>query len=445
MSTVEHMVPSVNVRYLFFYNLPEDYNKGYTMRVLREGFNATAKAIPLLSAEILFDTGSPQIGKRKIQPGTATYLSEADYRRNAASPFPWTYDELKQKGFPTEPLTEELFVPPFALIPDLTRPQPVFGVQANFLEGGLCLGFSFSHGKFDARALYEIMKVWSQNCRDIQAALPPSIVSVDPTVFDNEIMTRGHADGRKVTSHPHYMVTETPSIPAGFLRQNFRTRVYYFSPEKLAQLKSDATPQNSWVSTNDALSALIWSSVVATQVDRSNLARPSYNTICVDGRLRASPPLPLNHIGSTMMMVTPNVPLETVLARDLRAVALVIRQTLAGVDGAYVDDLVAFHNSMPDYNCVRPPSLDGFMDDSIFMTTWQTIPFFEVGWGAFMGEGLEAIRTLRQGYFNGAVMTVPTAGDNGVEVIVGMEEKYLEPFDRDEVWAKYAVNMEKRG
>lgn len=440
MSTVEQILPSVYIRFLFFYSLPKDYNKDETLRILREGFDATLKAIPMLNSEMLLDAESPQQGKRttRLASGPFEHFYETDYRDDPVK-FPWSFEQFKEEGFPTAPLLEELFVPQWPMLPDFTTPMPTFGVQTSFIEGGLVVGYNFSHGKYDARSIYEIMRVWSQNCRDLQEGSSPSVLSLNPEVFDNSAMTRG-LEGVEVKSHSEYITIPEPTIPPAFLRDDFRTRIYHFSPHKLEQLKKDCSPTDGsyWISTNDALSALLWSSIVATQVDRTNLPEVSYNTTCTDGRLRTHPKMSIHHIGSAMVMNTPHAPMETVLARDLKTLAYTIRQALNAMTPEYMDNLVTYFNSVPDFRVVIPPSLAGFMDHSSYMTAWHKIPFYEVNWGPFMGGHCKSIRTLNSGYFNGTCVTLPTPDNRGVDVIMGLDHTLFDQFDKDETWHKYA-------
>ena len=451
ISTIEQAAPRAYIRTLFFYQLPENYSKDTTSTILREGLTATLKSIPLLSAEIVLNEGEErkQRGKLTIRPSKFTHFYEADYRHGSS--FPWTYEQLKRKNFPTGPLSGELLFP-WSNLPDLTTAKPVFGVQANFIDGGLILGLCISHNKADARAIYEITRVWSHHCRDLQndPSRSPSPLRLDPEVFADEPMTLD-SDGDKsrgsgsIKSHPEYIISESPSIPPGLLKDNVRTKVYYFSSEKLKELKIDSTPTDgsSWVSTNDALTALMWSSIVAAQVkpDARDLSRGSFNSVCVDGRLRSSPKLSPHYIGCTMFLVTPWAPTESIVNHDLKSLSKTVHKSIEAVDPEYIDSIVRLHNSVPDYSRIDPASFPGLVDNSVFLTAWQKVPFYEVNWGPFMGGHCESIRTAWTGFFNGTAVAMPTSPDDGgIEVIIGLEEQNFEKFDNDGTWTKYATN-----
>ncbi|KAH8665440.1 hypothetical protein BGZ61DRAFT_538790 [Ilyonectria robusta] len=84
------------------------------------------------------------------------------------------------------------------------------------------------------------------------------------------------------------------------MSSDHRGQVFYLSPESLKVLKAEASPNNaskipdqSWVSTNDALSTLLWRTVMAVQNPFETLEGDlmSVFNIAIDGQPRTDPPV----------------------------------------------------------------------------------------------------------------------------------------------------------
>lgn len=163
-----------------------------------------------------------------------------------------------------------------------------------------------------------------------------------------------------------------------------RGQVFYFSPEKLAALKEEASPPNAtknkktsasstnggasccngdddetvpaWISTNDAVSALLWRTVMAVQNPIESLpvgdaaADPvSAFAIAIDARRRTDPPVHPKALGCFLAYVGVEMPIRAMLTGPLADVAVAIRRAVARAGSrAYTDEVVALVHGLED-------------------------------------------------------------------------------------------------
>ncbi|KAJ5253209.1 hypothetical protein N7489_003619 [Penicillium chrysogenum] len=201
--------------------------KGYLLaRVLQAGYQGLIQRIPEVACEAIPDTNSKQKGVLKFQlqeNDDAQIIVVKDLRD---SPGPG-YEELKSKFFPVASFNADTFCRR-SVWPSAGDRLPISAVQANFICGGVILTWCILHMAGDG----------------------------------------------KLENHPEYtLLPFTPlGAPPKMASPNHRGQIFYFSPESLVALKADTSVTNAtkpsdhkWISTNDALSALLWRTVVVVQ------------------------------------------------------------------------------------------------------------------------------------------------------------------------------------
>lgn len=116
------------------------------------------------------------------------------------------------------------------------------------------------------------LKIWADGCRRAQQHGSLNPLYLDEAIWkDREVLMKpsGRNKGRP-EDHPEYTVVDVLPPPAGpppeeTMDGNQRAQLFHFSPESLQALKEEASPENctepsdqKWISTNDAVSALLW-------------------------------------------------------------------------------------------------------------------------------------------------------------------------------------------
>jgi hypothetical protein len=453
LSSLEQSCPRGYVRPLFCFSTTLEHNE--ICDLLSRGLASTKEAIPMLSHQLIRDPDSQQEGLYRLVPSNNSGKFHIEDLRGGK--FKPTYEELKKKHFPTSALPQDALCP-LPIFPREATGIPVFAAQATLIDGGLILSFCIMHLVADARAIFEILKIWAHNCRHEQNPEElPSCQQLPPALFAKRAFTRESGSeavlahhNRSVLQPLNYKVYSSPQPPPpALLKSSFRTRVFRFSASSLKRLKNDVAARlgsDPGISTQNAIFALVWCCVLAAQVDHPSLAPDtiSLNTICVDGRRRCSDPLPENHIGCPMMYAIPRLGVRELLGADnLAQAAMSIRTAVNAVDGNAISALVDFLSSVRSYDCVVPVTFEGLMDTSIMMSSWFRLPFYEIDWGNMFDHGrCDRVRTVHEGFFNGSQLIMPELPAGEMEVVIGLDESNWTKFESNELWRSYVHQEE---
>ncbi|XP_065864836.1 stemmadenine O-acetyltransferase-like [Euphorbia lathyris] len=161
-------------------------------------------------------------------------------------------------------------------------------VQATFFAcGGLAIGVCISHKIADAATLAQFIKFWSRIAIGSE---------VDAPVFLADSMFS-----------PIEFSAPEKSVQMQYTK--CITKRFVFAGSKIGALKelasSTVAPKPTRV---EAVSGLIWKGVItALKKSNPNLTRPSVWSVSVNLRPRFTPPVPENHAGNLVVIVTPKV------------------------------------------------------------------------------------------------------------------------------------------
>jgi hypothetical protein len=233
------------------------------------------------------------------------------------------------------------------------------------------------------------------------------------------------------------------------LAQNHRTQVFYFSPAALVALKEAASPAHAtmtsdqtWISTNDALSALLWRTVMAVQWPLDTLQGDpvSVFNLAIDGRLRTDPPVHPETLGCFVEYLGVSLPIRTILgSASLADLAILIRKEVLRADRQFTDDLVALVEQLEDVDRLVPTAFLDVPGFNCVQTSWINFQLYGLDWGPLLGHRIGAVRAPHIGVINGLQLVLPAPPEGGVEVLVGVEESCLQRLLEDPLWMKYAV------
>ncbi|PYI06948.1 hypothetical protein BO78DRAFT_444438 [Aspergillus sclerotiicarbonarius CBS 121057] len=453
LTSLERIGPKGYVRYIFPFPLGDDYDLEQVMRVLRASYAATKKRLPVMGCEAVPDETSKQAGVLRLQrlhDGEIDEIVVRDLRAPGA--FPATYADLKSWAFPVAFFDADVLCCR-SVWPMPGERLPVSLLQANFIPGGLLLNWCTLHLVGDGTSYYVWMKIWAEECRRAQGLKIPHPVELPEAIIqDRERVMR--ASGRNpglLDHHPQY--TLLPRAPSGappkMLARNHRTQVFYFSPESLAALKEAASPVHAtvptdveWISTNDALSALLWRTVMAVQWPLDTLPGDpvSVFNIAIDGRLRTDPPVHPQTLGCFLEYLGVSAPIRTILeSATLADLAIRIRTEVRRADRQFTDDLAALIEQLEDVDRLVPTAFLDVPGFNCVQTSWINFQLYSLEWGPVLGHRIDAVRAPHIGVINGLQLVLPAPRDGGMEVLVGVEESCLDKLLHDPVWTRYAV------
>ncbi|KAE8349835.1 transferase family-domain-containing protein [Aspergillus coremiiformis] len=453
LTALERIGLKVYIRYIFPFQLDGNYQIDEVTRVLRTAYVATQRRIPAMACEAVADEDAKQAGVlklKKLHEGEIQDFVVQDLR--APDAFPSTYAELQSTSFPVAAFDADLLCPRSEW-PLAGERLPISLVQANFIRGGLLLNWSVLHLVGDGTAYYTWAKVWAEECRRAQGLDIPKPVELPVSVVrDRErvMQPSGHNSGL-LQNHPEYTLLPDPllDVPPKLLARNHRAQVFYFSPAALQTLKADASPSRAigpsdqtWISTNDALSALLWRTTMKVQhpLDTLKGNPESVFSIALNGRLRTDPPVHPSTLGCFLEFIAISAPVRKLIgSTNLADLALKIRKAILRADGQFTDDVVTLVDQLEDVRQLVPTSFLDLPGFNCMMTSWIKFDLYSLDWGSLLGHRIGAVRLPHRGFFNGIQVVLPMAPDGGIEVVVGVEEDRMDTLLRDPLWMKYAV------
>ncbi|KAK2017653.1 hypothetical protein LZ32DRAFT_576587 [Colletotrichum eremochloae] len=452
LTPLERIGPKGYLRYVFPFQLPDGYDLDQTASVLRAGYEAAQRRIAVMNCEAIPDPEARQAGVMKLQKlrqGDVESVVVKDLRAAGASPM--NYQELKAKAFPVSSFDAGTICRRSVWASPGER-LPVSLPQANFIQGGMILSWCIFHMFGDGNTFLTWTKIWAEECRRAQGLDIMDPFKLDETLLrDRQRLMKptGKNKGR-AEDHPEYTILPfTPEgMPPKILSEDHRGQIFYFSPESLARLKSEASPTNAtepteqkWISTNDALSALLWRTVMAVQSPLETLEGDpvSVFNIAIDARLRTDPPVHPDTLGCFLGYVAPSIPIRKMLgSASLADLAILIRQALARADNQFVDDVATLVDKVEDVDRVVPTAFLDVPGNNCIQTSWVNFSLYDVQWGPALGGKIQAVRAPHVGVINGLQVVMPILPDGGMEILVGVEKDCLDRLLHEPLWMKFA-------
>lgn len=458
LTALERAGPRGYLRQVFPLKLDDDYDLEKIAQVLKDAYRATCAILPILAMEVAPDPDGPQAGLVKMQkqpPEKAGHILLRDLRAPGA--YPYTYADIQARQFSVSSFDGDVLCDR-NIWPTPTSGMPVSSVQVNFLAGGMVICWCVLHMVGDANTYCSWTKTWANECRRLQG-LP-----VDDSVLEDGMMTAREqvmkaAGSYKdpVSLHPGMVVL--PFTPTGpppcMMSPSHRGQVFYFSPEALAAIKKAADPANatevtghSWVSTNDAFSALVWRATLDVQVpldtlqDGEHPEDMTHFAIAVDCRKRTDPPVHPRALGCWLSYITVMAPIRKVLTRyNLADLAGLVRLEVQNrLDNQFTDRYAAIVDSLEDVTRLVPQAYFNLMGKSVILTSWADMEdLYELEWGPLLGNKIEAVRSPNNGILPGCAVILPRRKDGGLELLVGTEGALLPKLCQDPIFMEYAV------
>jgi hypothetical protein len=330
----------------------------------KTGLQALVLRCPILGGIVvplpLDEAKNGQQDWRTIVPDRGVELILRDLRTAMPS-----LEELEATDFSPLQLPYDLLVPvPQDLGND--RPFAACKVQFSAIDGGTIVTFAMSHSVADGIGTNELMRVLSEQTRLASVTSSESMVNEVRSIAG--YMGQDRSVLRNMTSemefdiedHPAYMWKTASPVVAPPLERTPAHPFQATSPEipvllrisaaNLAQLKADSTiPDAPPISTHDALSALIWRSVLLIRSRRSALAydlpASTISNIFMPSDARRHLNLPQSYIGNAVYQLTAALDIGTLLsASGLQHAASALRRAITSVNPALVSSLMAMTN-----------------------------------------------------------------------------------------------------
>ncbi|KAJ3516964.1 hypothetical protein NLJ89_g789 [Agrocybe chaxingu] len=401
------------------------------INTLTNGLERLSASFPWVAGQVVNEgSGEGKSGIFKIAPlGNIPCLVVKDLRNDPSIP---TMDEFRRANFPFNMLDESIIAPRNTLpgIPD-GSPSPVFLLQATFITGGLLLTFVGQHNVMDMTGQGQIIDLLSKACRNEQ--------------FTSEELSSGNVDRRNAipllddsykpgAELAHQMVKPAPSQaiskdtnahPAPDPPPKCSWAYFTFPSHSLAALKSlateNATPASGYISTDDALSAFIWQSIIRARL----------------------PPLRSYSISPTYPGIVQNMTYHTYTAQKLveEPLGRVASQLRLAVDpktsnlGYQTRALATFLHRTPDKGSVSVTATLNVSAD-IALSSWVKQDFYDLDFNLGLGKP-EAVRRPQFPPVESLLYLMPKALDGEIAAALCLRDEDMERLRADEEFAKY--------
>ena len=437
---------------------------------LKSSLQRTFEALPVLSGTVQRRTvhnkqsqslcvGSPWNGIDDVFRAKDLTSSDLDY------------ESLRRNHFPMIPLMQYDLFSVLTSRPDfMGLEHPVMMAQINFVRNGMILAQCLHHSFTDGLGGVTVMGLWATFCRGEDGAK-----MVSSEMMDRERLMSGdenarlehfreYVDGSKTSSDTDPGDSSSTPSSAPQPPKDMETGIFFFPRSKLVGLKSvvstslasavtsssdSKTP--SYISTNDALSALIFACITEARKP-SNLMDPQQMIpfgLSVSGRRFLNPPLPQNYVGNIIFVCHLDLPLGDVSPEPHRMaiIAQQIRNRLLQFDESHVKRLIGAMHAMDDISKVKI-ACRASNEWPFAIMHWTGQRYYNMDWGRDIGV-CERVRVpkLLSPHFDGAVGVLPelkvekgTDGEEtaGLEVLVSLEKEAMRRLRGMEEWTRWA-------
>jgi len=212
-----------------------------------------------------------------------------------------------------------------------------------------------------------------------------------------------------------------------------------FTPEALRRLKADAeaslpggTDAAGWLSTNDAVTALLWRAATRARGFKPSDTQLSACMFAADCRARMDPPLKPGYFGNVNFVGFPRAEVGALAAESLGSSALRVRKGTEARTDAYVRSVLALWESASDIKHV------GFNADNVSGADYIVTNWSKFGHGIDFGLGTPIAFRTGPAALDGMSILMPRP-DGGIDACTGMHEPYWSRMLADDELLRYVA------
>ena len=419
------------------------------INTLTNGLERLSTSFPWVAGQVVNEGASKgNTGVYKIKPLDRTpRLVVRDLRNDLSIP---TMDDMRRANFPISMLDEAVIAPRNTYPGTSGEPPsdttPVFLIQANFITGGLLLTFVGEHQTMDMTGQAQVIRLLAKACRNENFTSEElswgnrSRRDIIPLLDDSyELGSEiAHRNKKPTPSHPISGSTNgSPTLappPPKCIRANFS-----FNPTSVVALKSLATEtiSSSYISTDDALSAFIWKSVIRARLPRLNPTSKSTLARAVD--LRRYLDIPQTYTGIVADLIYNTHTIQKLIDEPLGILASQFR---LGVDpktsnlGFSTRALATTLSRSTDKSAnFVTATMDSSSSDTI-LSSWARENFYEMDFNLGLGKP-ESVRRPQFSLVEGLMCILPRRLDGELTVVICLRDEDMERLRTDEEFAKY--------
>ncbi|EWY83111.1 hypothetical protein FOYG_12964 [Fusarium oxysporum NRRL 32931] len=441
LSLMGHIMPKVYVLVAEVFALPDLTDNDVTVQNMTAGLEFAISQFPILAGVLEMDTATGRMWVARQRDSTVSLHVKYMLREGE---FP-SYKELAEKEFPASSLTGSQLLPDFVTAKQLHSPLgdnneegiAVAAFQLNFIRGGLIIGLAIHHSAENSSAAAKAAPFIPAKQHFSVHGTPLDVES--PTRVRMEELERTLAVVRDAGG-------PMAPPPAGFKMPSLMAQMWHFPKSKIDLLKTKAYSEgvNNWISTYDAIIAVLWSSVTRSKLEMLNPDLESKATLvhAVDTRKVWNPPLPERFlgVGAAAARCEP-LTVNDIITGNLSRLATEVRASIKAMTPEYLTSLLEWVAGHEDKRWLEI-SIDSFLGMDFGASSWQGMTAYETH---DFGFGLPKALRWPSPAFEGFVLLYPSRAeandatdDEGVEVCVCLEESCQRRLMNDQVLLEYA-------
>ncbi|KAK4502512.1 hypothetical protein PRZ48_005937 [Zasmidium cellare] len=448
-------LPGLYSRRVLCFELPEGSSHEKAIDVIERGLKALVLGTPELAADAVVvqkaAPHNPEHPWRALVKGKGLELVIKDMRKSRQS-----YKELEKAGFPLSFFEDAAFMPVNAAIQPEPQSESVY--QISLIEGGVLLSVCLYHRLTDGNGMNSITRALGDECKkaaQITGDLPPRKLDTDRSTMAS--LNGGKTD---LKDHPAHSIVdqifnpntvheeappeangENPKPPPRFVPAFFR-----LTNEKAQALK-DYCSRDTPVSTHDAITALLWRTLMKTRVATGELSPDTLSTFTFPHNARRHIGLDTNWIGNCVYFVQAQAtPSSEILPPETApSLAAKIRTSLNAVDRAAMTGISTIRRADP-YSLHWTAITSANEPEILAITSFYHSGLLGYDFGPALGN-VKHFTSTDIGAFGAAFQRAHFVGPKfvdgrGCDVHVGLLEEEVEGFTKDELWSKYFTLLE---
>ena len=417
-------------------------------QTLTNGLERLVLSYPWLAGQVVRD--DRDIGTFKFKPFEKTpRLLVKDLRHDPTAP---NMTDLRRANFPSSMLDESI-VAPCPTLPGSSStesesdPAPVLLLQATFIIGGLLLTIVGSHNAMDMVGQGQIMHLFSKACRNEPFTSDELSSGNLPRRNLIPLFDEAYEPGPELAhqipkpSPPPPTTNDANAHTAPLPAPTYARATFIFPATSLAALKALATQTiiapASYISTDDALSALIWQAVTRARLPRLNpTSKPTKFGRAVDVRKHLG--IPPTYPGLMQNMAFSTSTPQQLLTEPLGGIASRLRVAVDRDSSNLAHKtraLATLLDRAPDESVF---SFTGETDPSVdlMLSSWAKVDCYNLDFNLGLGKP-EAVRRPQFAPVESLIYLMPRAPDGEIAVAICLRDEDMEKLREDEQFAMY--------
>ncbi|KAI5460383.1 trichothecene 3-O-acetyltransferase [Mariannaea sp. PMI_226] len=422
--------------------VPDPSSHASIITTLQNGLERMSQSLPWVAGQVVQvpgPEGSSGVFKIRALDKTPGLIIK-DLRGDPSAP---TMESLRRSEFPMTMFDEDLIAPRRTLPGgpnfDPSGPEPVLILQINWIEGGLILTVNGQHAAMDMTGQGELMRLLSKACKNepfTDEELVTQNLARDSIVpfLDDSYEPGDELVEQIVPPAPQPSAsTETPSPPPKALWVYFS-----FDPKSLSELKTETEKSldasTPFISTDDALTALVWKSTTRSRAPRLQLTSNTKLSRAVN--VRSCVGAPSGYPGLLQSMTYHNETVQQLLEAPLGVIASKIRAELESDRLRFrVQALATYVKRLSDKSGFSFTALSNPGTD-VMLSSWAKVNCWDLDFNLGLGKP-ESVRRPMFTPVESLMYMMPKAPNGEISMAISLREEDMERLKKDEEFMKY--------